>query len=127
MFIGLNPSYADEDNNDVTITRCISYAEKWGYGGIIVGNLFALISTSPKRIKEVDDPVGPRNDFWLKKLRGEADIVVAIWGNSGAYLGRAEEVCLMFPKLHCLGITKRGYPHHTRGLPRGVKPIAYRR
>ena len=41
MFIGLNPSTADEINDDITIRRCISYTKQWGYGGIIMSNLFA--------------------------------------------------------------------------------------
>lgn len=33
MFIGLNPSIADEVVDDPTIRRCIRYAKEWGYGG----------------------------------------------------------------------------------------------
>ena len=31
MFLGLNPSTADEINNDPTVTRCINYSKLWGY------------------------------------------------------------------------------------------------
>ncbi|HDR1569813.1 TPA: DUF1643 domain-containing protein, partial [Pasteurella multocida] len=44
-FIGLNPSTADESNDDPTIRRCINFAKKWGYGGIYMVNLFAYRST----------------------------------------------------------------------------------
>jgi len=32
MIIGLNPSTADEVENDPTIIRCINFAKSWGYG-----------------------------------------------------------------------------------------------
>jgi len=38
MIIGLNPSTADENENDPTITRCINFAKSWGYGGVCVTN-----------------------------------------------------------------------------------------
>jgi sec-independent protein translocase protein TatC len=36
MFIGLNPSTADEVKNDPTVRRCINFAITWGYGGLII-------------------------------------------------------------------------------------------
>ena len=50
LFIGLNPSTADETKNDPTIRRCINFAKDWGYGGVMIANLFAfcLLYTSPR-------------------------------------------------------------------------------
>ena len=48
MIIGLNPSTADENENDPTITRCINFAKSWGYGSVCVTNLFALLCNSTK-------------------------------------------------------------------------------
>jgi hypothetical protein len=42
MFIGLNPSIADENEDDPTTRRCMRYAGSWGFGGLIVTNLFAF-------------------------------------------------------------------------------------
>ncbi len=50
FFIGLNPSIADETIDDPTITRCINYAKAWGYGTLLMTNLFAFRSTYPKDI-----------------------------------------------------------------------------
>ena len=47
MIIGLNPSTADEKENDPTIVRCINFAKSWGYGGVYVANLFAFRATLP--------------------------------------------------------------------------------
>ncbi|GHX72979.1 hypothetical protein VCSRO16_3593 [Vibrio cholerae] len=45
MFIGLNPSTADEKNDDPTLRRCINFAKSWGYGGVCMANLFAFRAT----------------------------------------------------------------------------------
>ena len=52
MIIGLNPSTADENENDPTITRCINFAKSWGYGGVCVINLFVYCATVPSDMKE---------------------------------------------------------------------------
>ena len=72
-------------------------------------------------------PVGRENNTWLLKLAKNAEIIVAMWGNLGSYMNRAEEVAKLFPNLLCLKITSMGQPHHTRGLPDGIKPIPYNR
>ena len=68
LFIGLNPSTADEFKNDPTIRRCMRYSYDWGYGGYIMGNIFGYRSTDPRNLKKVKDPIGLDNDFWLKKI-----------------------------------------------------------
>ena len=45
LFIGLNPSTADEKTDDPTIRKCINYAKCWGYGKILMANLFAFRNT----------------------------------------------------------------------------------
>jgi hypothetical protein len=34
-FIGLNPSTADEQEDDPTIRRCIGFARNWGYDALV--------------------------------------------------------------------------------------------
>lgn len=125
LFIGLNPATADEIDGDHTIARCISYAKQWGYGGVMVGNLFAFRTPSPGEMKSAADPIGKDNDDWLFRLKDEASLVVAIWGNNGSHQNRHLRVKKMFPNLKCLRITEAGQPHHTRGLPNGIMPVPY--
>ena len=53
LFIGLNPSTADEINDDPTMRRCIRFAKDLGYGTFIMGNIFGYRSTDPKKIKQI--------------------------------------------------------------------------
>ena len=112
MFIGLNPSIADEVNNDATINRCMKLAGLWGFGGIYMLNLFALIDTNPKIIKYHTDPIGVENNKYLMEYAGKVDLVIGVWGNGGAYSGRGNEVMRMFPEMYCLKMTKKNQPHH---------------
>ncbi len=112
LFIALNPSIADESTDDPTLKRCLSYARSWGYGGLSLGNLFSVVATDPKSLKSVDDPVGPENDLWLKRLASDANLIVAAWGNQGTYLDRARRVSGMLDTLHCLKQNKSGQPAH---------------
>ena len=86
MFIGLNPSTADETEDDPTIRRCINYAKDWGYGGLCMVNLFAFRATEPNDMKNAIDPIGPENDEWLKNLSKDAGVIIGAWGNHGEFL-----------------------------------------
>ena len=112
MFIGLNPSTADETNDDPTIRRCIGFAADWGYGGLCMTNLFAVRATDPQKMTKHPEPIGSENDTWLFRLSHQAGIVVAAWGTKGAYQHRDEDVYAMLKNLYCLGLTKAGHPKH---------------
>jgi hypothetical protein len=48
LFIGLNPSTADEKVLDPTVRKCCIWAKEWGYGGMIMMNVYAFRSTDPR-------------------------------------------------------------------------------
>lgn len=108
-FVGLNPSTADETRDDPTIRRCIGFAKRWGYGSIVMVNLFAFRATDPRDMRAAADPVGPENDARLGGVRG---LVIAAWGTGGAFRGRGEAVRSLFGSVYALGLTKDGYPRH---------------
>ena len=126
LFIGLNPSTADEINDDPTMRRCIRFSKDLGYGGFIMGNIFAYRSTDPKKLKDIKDPIGPKNNHWLKKLDREAGMTIAAWGTHGKYLNRGLEVKSLIKELYCLRITKDGFPAHPLYLPSSLKPFRYK-
>lgn len=126
MFIGLNPSTADEKTDDPTLVRCMNYARGWGFGGVCMANLFAFRATAPAQMKAVDNPVGRGNDRWLQKLAQEAGLVVAAWGNHGAYLGRSDRVRGLLPGLHCLKLNSTGEPAHPLYQRADVQPVPWK-
>jgi hypothetical protein len=123
LFVGLNPSTADEKTDDPTLTRCINFAKSWGYGGVCIANIFAFRATEPSDMKAAKDPVGTANDRWLIKLAREAGLVVAAWGNDGAYLGRSKQVIKLVPNLHCLKLNKSGEPAQPLYQPAKLQPV----
>lgn len=121
LFIGLNPSTAEETKDDRTIRMCINYAKNWGYGGLYMANLFAFRATNPSDMKEAQDPIGPENDAWLKCLAKNAGVIVGAWGNHGVFRGRSKIVTGMLPDIKCLKQNVTGEPAHVRGQKRSAK------
>lgn len=126
MFIGLNPSTADETIDDPTVRRCIAYAKRWGYSALCMTNIFAWRDTDPKAMKLAEEPVGPQNDETLLRIYAGAGIVIAAWGAHGRHLGRDKAVVEMFPSLHCLSQTLSGAPGHPLYLRSDLVPVRYR-
>jgi hypothetical protein len=126
-FVGLNPSVATELRSDPTVTRCIKYAQRWGFAGMHMLNLFGLRSTDPKALYGPIDPIGPDNDWIIKDVCGKADTVIVAWGVHGALNRRDLTVLgvLEHLPLWCLGTTKGGYPRHPLYLPKDVQRQAY--
>ena len=125
MFVGLNPSTADEIEDDHTLIRCMNYARSWGYGGVCMANLFAFRATEPEVMFAAHDPIGRDNDSWLIELSQKAAIVVAAWGNSGSFKGRSNEVKQLLSNLHCLKINKSGEPAHPLYQKASLQPVPF--
>ena len=125
MFIGLNPSTADEVNDDPTIRRCVAFAKSWGYGAMCMTNLFAFRATAPADMIAASDPVGPDNDVHLIDLARNAGVVVAAWGTNGSHLSRDAAVRALVPSLHCLKKTQAGHPGHPLYLRADLTPIPF--
>ena len=126
MFIGLNPSTADETIDDPTVRRCMGYARDWGFDGFCMTNLFAFRATLPSNMKAAEDPIGPDNDRSLLYAAKSAGVIVAVWGTHGVYMNRDEEVKKMIPNLSYLKLTKKGFPGHPLYLSKTLKPILWK-
>lgn len=115
LFIMLNPSTADAVQNDPTIRRCISFAERDSCTDLTVINLFAFRATNPSDLVKAEDPVGPLNDQVIAEQienHRTFGIIVAAWGSHPFAKKRAQEVKDKFGPFMCLGTTQSGYPKH---------------
>lgn len=118
--VGLNPSTATAEEDDPTIRRCIGFAKGWGYGGLVMLNLFAFRATDPKAmIAHLDaggDIVGPVNDAALAQYMTAGREILCAWGAHGMIEGRSPIVAKRFEwygaRCVCLGRTKGGEPRH---------------
>ena len=127
-FLMLNPSTADEVKLDPSCTRARLYAERWGYGGLIVTNLFGWRATDPDEMKAVRDPVGRGNDRAILAAAREAALVVCAWGNHGAHRERSRQVRRLLEEidLHALRINGSGEPAHPLYLPGALAPVQWK-
>jgi hypothetical protein len=123
-FLMLNPSTADEVKLDPTCARARDYAERWGYGALIVTNVFGWRSTDPAKMKAAKDPVGPGNDAAIVKAADESSITVCAWGNHGLFLERSTKVksLLKDRQLFVLRLNGNGEPAHPLYLPGKLTP-----
>lgn len=128
-FIMLNPSTADEEVLDPTVTRCMNYAKHWGYDGAYVTNLFALRSTDPRALYATDDPIGPANNEYLRVTANMCDLVVVAWGVHGKLNNRGLKVAEMLfdcCELKCFALTKEGLPRHPLYLRKDAELMTFR-
>jgi hypothetical protein len=127
MFIGLNPSTADEREDDPTIRRCRSFARSWGYNGIIMANLFAFRATDPRQMMADPEPIGPENEtsmFFRLSAQCAAPNPIACWGNKGGHLNRANYITGIV-QMDCLRFNTDGSPCHPLYLPKTLKPVQF--
>ncbi|MBT8218993.1 MAG: DUF1643 domain-containing protein [Bacteroidia bacterium] len=125
MFIGLNPSTADDRQDDPTIHKCIKFAKRWGYGSLVVTNLFAYRATDPKDLLNTTDPIGTENDAYILKKARQVDQIVCAWGNMGTLYNRAQEVMSFIPTSSAIRINRTGQPSHPLYLPDTSELVAY--
>lgn len=134
----LNPSTADDKKNDPTVLTLIHFAKLWGYGGLLIVNLYAFRSSSPKEMLAAGGKaMGPKNEFHIAAAVQYAKVnggqLLAAWGNDGndRAVFVANWVQSLGVNLICLGKTKSGAPKHplARGkhrIPRDQMPLIWR-
>jgi hypothetical protein len=128
LWVMLNPSMAGAWDNDPTIRRCMGFAQRWGYGGIKVMNLFSLVTPHPNVLYGTKGDLGP---FYMTRLRlaslNAARTVVG-WGAlrpQERVLARRQEVMATLHEPHCLGVTQGGHPRHPLYVPYAQELVRY--
>ena len=111
-FIMLNPSTADDVEDDPTVRRCRGFAEREGCNGMVIVNLYQLRATDPRELLRHPDPVGPGADQEIATVAQMCSgPLIAAWGTKGGQ--RALQVAREWRGvLKCLGVTKDGHPKH---------------
>jgi hypothetical protein len=127
-WIGANPSGAMETALDPTLTRIRDFSLSWGYNGFIIANVFGLVSTDPRGLYSVEDPVGAENDRFILEAIRETGVVIAAWGEIGRYQNRGNAVWKMIAEFQplCLRKTKNGFPGHPLYVPKVTQPEKYK-
>jgi hypothetical protein len=128
LLIMLNPSLADHQRDDHTITKSIAIARNLGCGRLDVGNLAAFRSPHPAELKRAADPVGPGNDRHLARMLSAADLVVCAWGaHAEALPARVRAVARLVKRAgvatYALKLTNDGHPSHPLARGKGFIPI----
>ena len=125
LFICLNPSTADHELEDRTSIVCVNYAKRWGYGGLIIVNLFAYRSTDISKLYLVNDPIGPENDLHIMRLCDEAAEIICAWGSDVGYRDRGTKVMSYLKNPKCLVKLKSGRPGHPLYKSKALNPIPF--
>jgi len=129
LFVGLNPSTANEISDDPTIRRCISFAEKWGYGGMYFCNLYGYVSTNPKALSN-NEALHRANIPAITMANSLSVISVIAWGDGLELVqnGRkvAEHIIELIEPCQCFGLTQKGNPKHPLYLPGDSRLMDYR-
>lgn len=134
----LNPSRADHNIDDPTILTLIHFGKLWGYGGLLVVNLYGYRASIPKEMfARGAAAVGPENERYtaaaVAYAKANGGRLLAAWGNDGAERATffVEYVVCQGVELICLGTTRSGAPKHpmARGvhrIPRDQQPIVWK-
>ncbi len=144
LFIGLNPSKGNSYYDDPTIKRLRQFCLIFGYGNLIILNLFARVTKSPKLLRTCFDPIGEENDkvldynalTWSKNSLWD---LCFGWGRNGGLFKRDFEVMrLLSPhfvnrSIFCkgslgplaFGLNTSGSPRHPLYLPSTSKLKPY--
>jgi hypothetical protein len=121
-FIMLNPSTADEEEDDHTIRHCIDFARRLGYGELYAVNLYAWRARDPRELVKPphENRIGPENDSFIKRCARNCDLTVVAWGalKDPVQQSRAKLVTGWLSDPKALVLTKDGHPRHPLTLPR---------
>ncbi len=126
IVVGLNPSTATREKSDRTVTMAKTIAQKAGYSGFVMTNLYPLRSTDPKKLtpsKDKDTELFNENIKHIKfiALAEEYPTFWAAWGEnilSRTYL--KEAMCQIKDLAQSVNgkwvqfgdLTQKGHPRH---------------
>jgi len=135
LFIMLNPSTADAEQDDPTIRRCIGFAITWGMRRLEVRNLFAYRATDPRELllarRRGVDIIGRDNVAGLLFAASNAIRVICAWGAHPIAEHRGPTTINMLidagVKPEALDLTRAMAPKHPLYVPSSASPVFLKR
>lgn len=128
VYLMLNPSTANEVDDDATTRTCMGIANRLGFTRMSIINLYALRSTDPNVMLAADDRIGPENDEFLRAFAVSSfneglGVLIGGWG-SRAEPDRIQHVRYLMGsmRIHALALNKDGQPRHPLYLPHTTVP-----
>ena len=136
VWIMVNPSSADESNDDPTMQSVVRISRAWGFCRLHVVNLFALRSPNVEDLLADPDPIGGEaNDRHILRAALDSRRVVLAWGSHAkvrALIGQRAPHVLSIVRdatrqraaagrdhdVGVLGINSDGSPKHPLFLPK---------
>lgn len=135
LWVMLNPSTADAEDPDRTLTRCIGFSQPLGFGSLEIVNLYAFRTKSPeilrKTIRERGETyaVGPENERHVDLGLARAATVMAAWGSPVFARERGHAMATLLRHRHddirCLGLNSDGSPRHPLYLPSDTAVVPF--
>ncbi|WP_049907830.1 DUF1643 domain-containing protein [Haloferax elongans] len=133
----VNPSVADKDDPDRTVTTLARALHMLGFGEMIVVNLFPVVDSDKSVIKSHPDPQGEDidedNDQHISEAAGASDAVFVAWGQApdAKYSEEIEELLDVLPVTpYVLAQNKNGSPKHPgarENFYKSLNPVPYER
>jgi len=129
LFVGLNPSTANELQDDPTIRRLCGFARDWGYGGLYACNLYPYITAYPKEL--VKGEAHHKANYPAIKMAGSLSVLTVVgWGDGIKLVPGGLTVAdyvrgeyLSEPM--CFGLTQSGNPKHPLYLKKEADLMEY--
>jgi len=133
-FCLLNPSVAGKklpdgtEKEDPTSRKCIGFAQRLGYGGMVICNLYDYCATKPPELKRALYPRSPGADDWILQACAMGDgTVICGWGANARGLAMPGVVTWLLRakgfKLKALRLLADGIPEHPLMLPYSCVPF----
>ena len=128
IVIGINPSEANKERSDKTISRVIKYADMFGFDSFRMINIYPLRAKIFKDLpSEIDKRLHEQNLIEIRKSVAQASAILCAWGthiNDRRYFKECYDDIVEIISganipTYCLGVTKHGHPLHPllRGIP----------
>lgn len=121
LCIGMNPSTANHLEDDLTLRKDQEFARRAGMASLIKANAASYRCTDPARLPRGVVLNHPENHPTVMRLAADAGLVLLATGEPPDVLLPHFRTLLRLLRqagvpMHCLGVTKGGWPRHTSRL-----------